>query len=296
MEEGAWLADRFEEERPRLRAVAYRMLGSLADADDAVQDAWVRLSRSDAGEIENLAAWLTTVVSRVCLNQLRARGVRREEAYGAGLPDPEVSPVVGDVPADEAVLADSVGLALLVVLDTLTPAERMAFVLHDMFGVPYQEVAGVVGRSPDAARQLASRARRRVRGAEVPDADPDPVRQRAVVDAFFQAARAGDFDGLVSLLDPEAVLRADLGEGKRGRTAVVRGAGDVARRALIGAQPEAALHPALVNGSAGVVITLRGYPHAVMGFTVARGRVAEITVISGRSRVQRVAAAILDGR
>ncbi|HUA96106.1 MAG TPA: sigma-70 family RNA polymerase sigma factor [Acidimicrobiales bacterium] len=296
MDERGWLADRFEEQRPRLRAVAYRMLGSLADADDAVQDAWLRLSRSDASEIENLAAWLTTVVSRVCLNQLRARGVRREEAYGTGLPDPEVSPDAGDRPADEAVLADSVGLALLVVLDTLTPAERLAFVLHDMFGVPYQEIAGVVGRSPDAARQLASRARRRVRGAQVPDADPDPVRQRAVVDAFFQAARAGDFDRLVSLLDPAAVLRADLGEGRRDRTAVVRGAAEVARRAVIGAQPEAELHPALVNGSAGVVITLRGRPHAVMGFTVAGGRIAEITVISGRDRVQRVAAAVLDPR
>lgn len=295
MHEQQWLADRFEEQRPRLRAVAYRMLGSPADADDAVQDAWVRLSRSEAGEIENLAAWLTTVVSRVCLNRLRARGARREEAYGRGLPDPEVGPDTGDQPADQVVLADSVGLALLVVLDTLTPAERLAFVLHDMFGVPYREIAGVVSRSPDAARQLASRARRRVRGAEVPEADPDPVRQRAVVDAFFQAARAGDFERLVSLLHPGAVLRADLGETRREGTAVVRGAGDVARRALLGAQPEAELHPALVNGSAGVVITLRGRPHAVMGFTVAGGRIAEITVISGRSRVQRVAAAVLGG-
>ena len=211
MDESDWLAERFEEHRPRLQGVAYRMLGSLAEADDAVQDAWLRLSRSDAGEIENLGGWLTTVVARVCLNMLRSRNVRREEPLDPHLPDPVIGPDGELQPEDEALLADSVGLALLVVLDTLTPAERLAFVLHDMFELPFDEIAPMVGRSPEAARQLASRARRRVKGADIPEPDPDLARQREVVDAFFSAARGGDFGALVSVLDPDVVLRADFG-------------------------------------------------------------------------------------
>jgi len=199
MDENDWLADRFEEHRAHLRAVAYRMLGSLTEADDAVQDTWLRLSGSGAGEVENLDGWLTTVVARVCLNMLRARTVRREEAFGLHLPDPIISQEGELQPEEEAVLADSVGLALLVVLETLTPAERLAFVLHDTFGLPFEEIAPLVGRTPTAARQLASRARRRVRGAEPPAPDPDLARQREVVDAFFSAARGGDFDALVQL-------------------------------------------------------------------------------------------------
>ena len=214
MDEREWLADRFEEQRPRLRAVAYRMLGSLAEADDAVQDSWLRLSQSGrdrAEEIDNLGAWLTTVVARVSLNMLRARKTRREDAFGVHIPDPVISHAGGPQPEEEALLADSVGLALLVVLDTLTPAERLAFVLHDTFGLPFEEIAPMVGRSPDAARQLASRARRRVHGAEVPAPDPDLARQREVVDAFFLAARGGDFEALVSVLHPDVVLRSDYG-------------------------------------------------------------------------------------
>src|SRR5919106_674341 len=212
MDENEWLAGRFEEHRGHLRAVAYRMLGSLAEADDAVQDAWLRVTRAGASEVENLGGWLTTIVARVCLNMLRARNARREESLGVHLPDPVVSPEGTLQPEEEALLADSVGLALLVVLDTLSPAERLAFVLHDMFDLPFEEIAPLVGRSPAAARQLASRARRRVRGAEVPAPDPDLARQRGVVDAFFQAARGGDFDALVALLDPDVVLRADGGD------------------------------------------------------------------------------------
>src|SRR5215216_6758675 len=214
MEENQWLAERFEEHRGRLRSVAYRMLGSLTEADDALQDAWLRVSRAGTDEIENLGGWLTTIVARVCLNMLRSRNVRREEFFGVRLPDPIISPDRQMQPEDEAVLADSVGLALLVVLDTLTPAERLAFVLHDMFELPFEEIATMIGRSPTATRQLASRARRRVRGAEVPDPDANLARQREVVDAFFRAARGGDFDALVALLDPEVVLRSDFG-GRR---------------------------------------------------------------------------------
>ena len=202
MDENEWLADRFEEHRAHLRAVAYRMLGSLTEADDAVQDTWLRLSRAGAGEVENLGGWLTTIVARVCLNMLRSRNTRREESLGVHLPDPVVSPEGELQPEEEALLADSVGLALLVVLDTLTPAERLAFVLHDMFELPFEEIAPMVGRSPAAARQLASRARRRVKGAEIPAPDPDLARQREVVDAFFRAARGGDFDALVAPARP----------------------------------------------------------------------------------------------
>jgi RNA polymerase sigma-70 factor, ECF subfamily len=293
MDEHEWLADRFEEHRPHLRAVAYRMLGSLAEADDAVQDTWLRLTRAGADEVENLGGWLTTVVARVCLNMLRSRATRREEPLGPHLPDPVISPPGTLQPEEEALLADSVGLALLVVLDSLSPAERLAFVLHDMFELPFDEIAPMVGRSPTAARQLASRARRRVRGAELPAPDPDLARQRAVVDAFFLAARGGDFDTLVSLLDPEVVLRSDFGARRPAAARVTRGAAAVARQALIGALPTAHLHPALVNGAAGVVVTVNGRPFAVLGFTVTEGRIVEIDAIADPERVRRIAAAVL---
>ena len=293
MDEHEWLADRFEEHRPHLRAVAYRMLGSLAEADDAVQDTWLRLTRAGAGEVENLGGWLTTVVARVCLNMLRSRATRREEPLGPHLPDHVISPPGTLQPEEEALLADSVGLALLVVLDSLSPAERLAFVLHDMFELPFDEIAPMVGRSPAAARQLASRARRRVRGAELPAPDPDLARQRAVVDAFFLAARGGDFDTLVSLLDPDVVLRSDFGARRPAAARVTRGAAAVARQALIGALPTAHLHPALVNGAAGVVVTVNGRPFAVLGFTVTEGRIVEIDAIADPERVQRIAAAVL---
>ena len=293
MDEHEWLADRFEEHRPHLRAVAYRMLGSLAEADDAVQDTWLRLTRAGADEVENLGGWLTTVVARVCLNMLRSRATRREEPLGPHLPDPVISPPGTLQPEEEALLADSVGLALLVVLDSLSPAERLAFVLHDMFELPFDEIAPMVGRSPTAARQLASRARRRVRGAELPAPDPDLARQRAVVDAFFLAARGGDFDTLVSLLDPDVVLRSDFGAQRPAAARVTRGPAAVARQALIGALPTAHLHPALVNGAAGVVVTVNGRPFAVLGFTVTEGRIVEIDAIADPGRVRRIAAAVL---
>src|SRR5205085_5506655 len=293
MDENAWLAERFEEHRPHLRAVAYRMLGSLTEAEDAVQDAWLRLSRSGAGDVENLGGWLTTVVARVCLNMLRARNVRREESLEAHLPDPVISSEGELQPEEEALLADSVGLALLVVLDTLAPAERLAFVLHDMFELPFEEIAPLVGRTPAAARQLASRARRRVKGAEIPEPDPDRARQREVVDAFFSAARGGDFDALVALLHPDVVLRADYGARRPAASKVIHGAAAVARQALMGASPAAKLHPALVSGAAGVVVTVRGRPFAVMGFTVAEGKIVEIDAIADPERVRRIAAAVL---
>jgi RNA polymerase sigma factor (sigma-70 family) len=289
MDETQWLAERFEQHRPRLRAVAYRMLGSLAEADDAVQDAWLRLSHSKAEQIDNLGGWLTTVVARECLHLLRARRVRREDPLAAHLPDPVIAPEGDLEPEQEALLADSVGLALLVVLDSLTPAERLAFVLHDMFELPFEEIAPLVGRTPTAARQLASRARRRVRGAEVPAPDPDLTRQRQVVDAFFAAARAGDFDALLQVLDPEVVLRADWGAGRP--PAVFRGVRAVAKLARVprGAQ----LHPALVNGTPGAVITRNGRPFSVLAFTVAGGKIVEIDGIRDPDRVRRVAAAVL---
>jgi RNA polymerase sigma factor (sigma-70 family) len=293
MDERDWLADRFEEHRPRLRAVAYRMLGSLTDADDAVQDAWLRLTRAGTGEVENLGGWLTTIVARICLNMLRSRTTRREEPLDAHVPDPVVSPEGPLQPEEEALLADSVGLALLVVLDSLAPAERLAFVLHDMFELPFEEIAPMVGRTPTAARQLASRARRRVRGAELPAPDPDLARQRDVVDAFFQAARGGDFDALVALLDPDVVLRSDFGARRPAAPRVTHGAAAVARQALVGAVPTAHLHPALVNGAAGVVVTVHGRPFAVLGFTVTDGRIVEIDAIADPDRVRRVAAAVL---
>jgi len=291
MDENEWLAGRFEEHRAHLRAVAYRMLGSLTEADDAVQDTWLRLSRAGASEVENLGGWLTTIVARVCLNMLRSRNTRREESLGVHIPDPVISSEGALQPDEEALLADSVSLALLVVLDTLAPAERLAFVLHDMFALPFEEIAPMVGRSPAAARQLASRARRRVRGAEVPAPDPDLGRQRDVVDAFFLAARGGDLDALVALLDPHVVLRSDFGARRPAASVVTRGAAAVASQAR--AIPAALVRPALVNGAAGAVITVRGRPFAVMGFTVADGKIVEIDAIADPERVRRIAAAVL---
>ncbi len=291
MAEQEWLADRFEEHRTHLRAVAYRMLGSLAEADDAVQDAWLRFSRSGAGEVENLGGWLTTIVARVCLNTLRARNARREETLGVHLPDPIVSRDGELQPEDEALLADSVGLALLVVLDTLAPAERLAFVLHDVFGLPFEEIAPMVDRTPAAARQLASRGRRRVKGAGVPAPDPDRARQRKVVDAFFAAARAGDFAGLVAVLDPDVVLRADFGAKRPAASRVIRGVAAVAKHAR--PVPGSQLHPVLVNGAPGVIVMVHGRPFAIMGFTVAGGRIVEIDAIADSERVRRIAVAVL---
>ena len=293
MDENEWLADRFEEYRPHLRAVAYRMLGSLTDADDAVQDTWLRVTRADASQVENLGGWLTTILARICLNMLRARTTRREESLDGHIPDPLISPEGASQPEEEALLADSVSLALLVVLDTLSPAERLAFVLHDMFQLPFEEIAPMVGRSPQAARQLASRARRRVKSADIPAPDPDLARQRQVVNAFFRAARGGDFDGLVALLDPNVVLRSDFGARRPAATKITHGAAAVASQALLGAVPGAELHPALVNGAAGVVITVRGRPFAVMGFTVADDKIIEIDAIADPDRVQRIAADVL---
>ena len=294
MDDNEWLAGHFEQHRPHLRAVAYRMLGSLTDADDAVQDTWLRLSRSGDAGVANLGGWLTTIVARVCLNMLRSRNRRREEPLAVHIPDPVISPEGEIQPEEQALLADSVGLALLVVLDTLTPDERLAFVLHDMFELPFGEIAPIVGRTPAAAKQLASRARRRVRGASMPAPDPDPARQRAVVDAFFAAARRGDFDALVAVLHPGVVARADFGAQRPAASVVIRGADAVARQALLGgALPAARLHPVLVNAAPGVVVTVRGRPFAVMSFTVADGKIAEIDTIADPERVRRIAAAVL---
>jgi RNA polymerase sigma factor (sigma-70 family) len=295
MDDDEFLAERFEEHRPHLRAVAYRMLGSLSEADDAVQEGWLRLSRSDADAIENLGGWLTTVVARVSLNVLRSRRSRREEPLDVDVhvPEPIVSRADGLDPEHEALLADSVGLALLVVLETLEPAERLAFVLHDMFAVPFDEIAPMVGRTPTAARKLASRARRRVQGeATVPDADL--TRQREVVDAFFAAARGGDFDALVAVLDPDVVLRADGGTLRPSDTRVVRGAEQVARRALMFAGLSPYVRPALVNGVAGVVVAPHGQPFSVMGFTVAGGRIVAIDALSDPERLRELDLTVLD--
>jgi RNA polymerase sigma factor (sigma-70 family) len=294
MDDQEWLAERFEEHRTHLRAVAYRMLGSLSEADDAVQEAWLRLSRSDADGIENLGGWLTTVVSRVALNMLRSRRTRREEPIDVRVADPIVSRAEGMDPEHEALVADSVGLALLVVLDSLAPAERLAFVLHDMFGVPFDEIAPIVDRSPAAARQLASRARRRVRGS-APVPDPDLTRQREVVDAFFAAARDGDFEALVAVLDDDVVLRSDGGAGRPGATMVVRGAREVAGRALTYARLSPFVRPALVNGAVGVVVAPRGRPFSVMGFTVTGGRIVAIDGLNDPARLRRLDLAGLDG-
>jgi RNA polymerase sigma-70 factor (ECF subfamily) len=260
------------------------MLGSQAEADDAVQEAWLRLRRSDTDEVANLGGWLTTVVARLCLDMLRSRAAKREEPIDGHVPDPVVEPWANE-PEHQAVLADSVGLALLVVLELLPPAERLAFVLHDMFAVPFEDIAPIVDRSPAAARQLASRARRRVQGAAVPD--PDLGRQRTVVDAFFAAAESGDFDALVSVLDPDVVLRSDLGTF----TQVLRGAAAVAGQALMFASPERTTHPVLVNGGAGVVIRMHGEVFSVMGFTVVDGRVVAIEALGDRERLEALGVA-----
>jgi RNA polymerase sigma-70 factor (ECF subfamily) len=288
------LAEGFEKNRIRLRAVAYRMLGSLAEADDAVQETWLRLSRSDNDGIDSLDAWLTTIVVRVCLNLLRSRNTRREEPMGVHLPDPVVSHIDGVNPEDAALLADSVGLALQVVLATLAPAERLAFVLHDLFGLPFEEIAPMVGRSTATARQLASRARRRVRGAEVPALDPDIGRQREAVDAFFAAARRGELEALVAILDPNVVLRADEGPARPDASVVVHGAAAVAGRAVMFERPAAEVRPALVNGAAGVVITVGGKPVSVLGFTVSGGKIVEINVMADPERLARLDLAVLD--
>jgi RNA polymerase sigma factor (sigma-70 family) len=298
MDEKQWMADRFEEHRRHLRAVAYRMLGSVAEADDAVQDTWLRVSRAGAGEVENLGGWLTTIVARVCLNMLRARKIRREESLDFHVPDPIVR-MPGELePEEQALMADSVGLALLVVLDTLTPAERLAFVLHEMFDLSFEEIAPLVGRSPVAARQLASRARRRVRSGEgaPPEGDLEP--QQQVVDAFFSAARSGDFDTLVAVLDPDVVLRIDGGASFPSASMVINGSAAVARQAHRGLRswldrPDTELRPVLVNGAAGVLVTKAGLAMTVMGFTVAAGKIVEIDAISDPERVARIAAAVL---
>jgi RNA polymerase sigma-70 factor (ECF subfamily) len=279
-----WQTAQFEEHRAHLHAVAYRMLGSMSEADDAVQEAWLRLNRSGDG-IDNLGGWLTTVVARVCLDLLRARQSRREEYVGTWLPEPVVTVDDGTDPAREAELADSVGLALLVVLETLTPPERLAFVLHDMFGLPFEEIAPVVDRSPAAARQLASRARRRVRGA-TPSPDADLHRQREVVDAFLAASKAGDFDALVRVLDPDVVMRVDAVGGVR---EPLHGAEQVARGILARGRSFAPFaRPAVVNGAAGAVVASRGKTISVVGFTVVDGRIVEIDVVARPEKLRGV--------
>jgi RNA polymerase sigma-70 factor (ECF subfamily) len=292
MNQQEWLAEQFEAQRSRMRAVAYRMLGSLSEAEDAVQEAWLRMSRSDTSGVANLGGYLTTVVARICLDMLRSRKSRREEPLGAYVPDPIVSREDATDPEQQTLLADAVGLALLIVLETLAPAERLAFVLHDMFAVPFEEIAPIVGRSATAARQLASRARRRVQGAATaPTADL--THQRAVVDAFFAAARGGDFDALVAVLDPEVVLRTDGGVVRPGASAVVRGAREVAKRALNFAQPAAMVRPALVNGAAGVVVVRDGRPLSVMGFTVTDGKIVAIDALADPERLNQLDLSVL---
>lgn len=289
-----WLAERFEENRSHLRGVAYRMLGSLSGADDAVQEAWLRLSRADTSDVVNLSGWLTTVVARVCLDTLRSHKSRREESLeersAAHLPEPTASRDSGADPEQEALLADSVGLALLVVLDTLPPAERLAFVLHDMFATPFEEIAPIVGRSPAAARQLASRARRRVQGAaSAPEADL--ARQREVVDAFLAASRAGNFDALLAVLDPDVVLRADPAALPPGAPREIRGAADLAKRAITGGARAA--RPALVNGAVGVVVAPGGRLRMVLRFTIIGGRISEIDAVAEPERLRQLDLAIL---
>jgi RNA polymerase sigma factor (sigma-70 family) len=293
MDDQERLAERFEANRIHLRAVAYRMLGSLSEADDAVQEAWLRLSRSETSGVENLGGWLTTAVARVCLDMLRARKSRREVPLGAHVPDPIVSREDGLGPEHQALLADSVGLALLVVLETLAPAERLAFVLHDMFAVPFDEIAAIVGRSPAAARQLASRARRRVQGA-APVPDPDLTCQREVVDAFLAAARDGDFDALVAVLHPDVVLRGDRGAVPPGASQEHRGARAVAEQAFAFAKLAQFAQPVLVNGAAGVVVAPGGRPFSIMGFTVRRGKIVEIDVLADPARLGQLDLPVLD--
>src|SRR5215213_7820532 len=278
MDEREWLAKRFEANRTRLRAVAYWMLGSLSEADDALQEAWLRLSRSDTSEVENLSGWLTRVVARICLDMLRSRKSRREDSLDVHVPEPIVSREDGIDPEYEALLADSVGLALLVVLETLTPPERLAFVLHDMFAVPFDEIAPIVDRSPEAARQLASRARRRVQGARaVPD--PDVDRQREVVDAFLAASREGDFEALAAVLDPEVVLHQDFGGGV---TRELRGIEAVTAQAQLYSRLDLVIYPVLVNGAVGAVALRDGRPFSIGAMTVRDGKIVELDFITDR--------------
>jgi len=291
-----WLAERFEEQRPHLRALAYRMLGSTTEADDAVQDAWLRFSRADTTGVDNLRGWLTTVVARLCLDALRARGSRREDLAGVHLPDPIVARAGSSPsPEDESVLADSVGLAMLVVLETLSPAERLAFVLHDTFGLSFEEIAPIVERTPTAARKLASRARQRLRGSGAASALEDgggvsPRRQRELVDAFLSAARGGDFEALLRILDPDVVVRADAGRLPlpTGRAAVTRGAEAVAAQALRFRALAGGARIASVNGAPGYVVFSGDRPFAILGFSFARDRIAEIDILVGPERLARV--------
>ena len=294
MAEHDWLAERFEANRTHLRAVAYRMLGSLSEAEDAVQDSWLRVSRADTSDIENMRGWLTTVVARVCLNMLQSRKSKREEPLDFHVPDPILSRADGTGPEDEAILADSVGLALQVVLETLQPAERLAFVLHDVFAVPFEEIAPIVGRSPVAARQLASRARRRVQGADRTP-DPDLTRQREVVNVFLAAAREGDFEGLLAVLDPDVVLRADGGTTLPGVSRVLRGAAAVAGAASAYSGAARFTHPVLVNGAPGfVVLAPQGEPFAVGGFTVRDGKIVEMDILADPERLRKLDLSFLD--
>jgi RNA polymerase sigma factor (sigma-70 family) len=294
MDDQDWLAERFEANRSHLRGVAFRMLGSLTEADDAVQEAWIRLSRTDTSDVDNLRAWLTTVVGRVCLNMLRSRKRRREAALDTHLPDPILSPAEGIDPEHEALLGDSVGLALLVVLDALTPAERIAFVLHDVFAVPFDEIAPIVGRTPTAARQLASRARRRVQGAPVPDVDLDG--QWAVVDAFLAAARTGDFERLLAVLDPEVVVRSDGGVARPGLISLVRGARAVAAQAMTFRQFAETSTRILVNGiPGGVAWSPDGSPFAVLALTVTGGRIVAIDVLADPDRLGQLDLTVVAG-
>jgi RNA polymerase sigma factor (sigma-70 family) len=294
MNDQDWLAERFQAHRAHLRAVAYRMLGSLSEADDAVQETWLRLSRADPPSgTDDLGRWLTTVVARVCLDMLRSRTARREEPLGVHLPDPIVGHQDALGPEEEALLAEGVGLALLVVLEELAPAERLALVLHDSFAVPFDQIAAILGRSPAAARQLASRARRRVRAsAALPDADL--ARQRRVVDAFLAAARDGDLDALVAVLDPEVVVRADWGGVPAGASRLVRGVRAVAEQALSFSRFARFARPALVNGAAGVVADTGGRLLAVLGFTVRHDRIVEIDILADPARLRRLDLVALD--
>ena len=293
-ERPGWLAERFEANRSHLRGVAFRMLGSLTEADDAVQEAWIRLSRTDTTDVDNLRAWLTTVVGRVCLNMLRSRKTRREASLEIHLPDPIVSPEEGMDPEQEALLGDSIGLAMLVVLDSLTPAERVAFVLHDVFAVPFHEIAAIVDRTPTAARQLASRARRRVQGAPVPDVDLDG--QWAVVDAFLAAAREGDFEGLLAVLDPEVVVRSDGGAARPGLMSLVRGARAVAEQAMSFRRFAETSTRVLVNGiPGGVAWAPDGSPFAVLALTVRGGRIVAIDVLADPDRLGQLDLTVVAG-
>ncbi len=293
MNENEWLAKPFEENRAHLRAVAYRMLGSLSEADDAVQETWLRLTRSNAGDIENLGGWLTTVISRVCLDMLRSRKSRREEPLDASVPEPAAGNAHGADPEQEAVLADSVGLALLVVLDRLNPAERLAFVLHDMFALPFEEIAGILGRSAEATRQLASRARRRVQGADSA-AGPDLVQQREVVDSFLAAVRVGDVEALVSLLDPDMVFRADKAAVAPGAPTEVRGAWNWARQAVAFSRGARFAAPALINGAVGLVLAPRGRLLRALTMEIEKGKITRVNVLAEPSSLGALDLALLN--